>query len=195
METHMVQVKWSPGHTGIEGNEAADKLADSGALVDAWDAGFAARPTASGIGTIMRTLRTQARMDWWNSRSSKLSKWYKTFNLSYSVKKLLELDLPITTLHRYIAVRTSHGDFDWYHRKFQHNDAKTTCLCGKNKSPEHLVLCPKTQRRFMIWPSKPDLPPSNKREAAAYLHALLQTPKNFAKFLEITKFYTDICTR
>src|SRR5258706_5128710 len=28
MQTHNIGIKWAPWHTGIEGNEAADKLAD-----------------------------------------------------------------------------------------------------------------------------------------------------------------------
>ena len=31
MQTHDVKIRWAPGHTGIEGNEAADRLADLGA--------------------------------------------------------------------------------------------------------------------------------------------------------------------
>lgn len=49
MESYDVAVRWSPGHTGIEGNEAADKLADQGAMKPQWDVGTAGQPTASGI--------------------------------------------------------------------------------------------------------------------------------------------------
>lgn len=32
MQTHYhIKIRWAPGHTGIEGNEAANKLADLGA--------------------------------------------------------------------------------------------------------------------------------------------------------------------
>ena len=48
MQTHDVKIRWAPGHTGIEGNEAADRLADLGAQQD-WDTGLASEPTVSGI--------------------------------------------------------------------------------------------------------------------------------------------------
>ena len=36
MQSHDVQVHWAPGHTGIKGNEATDKLADLGAATEEW---------------------------------------------------------------------------------------------------------------------------------------------------------------
>jgi hypothetical protein len=56
METHDVRIRWAPGHTGIKGNEAADELANLGAIELLWDDGLASEPMASGIGLIFRKL-------------------------------------------------------------------------------------------------------------------------------------------
>jgi ribonuclease HI len=94
METHDVRIRWSPGHTGIEGNEAADELANLGAMKPEWDTGLASEPTVSGIRSIFRRLRREARSSWWAKYSANLSKWYKKWELPYQVKPPLELELP-----------------------------------------------------------------------------------------------------
>lgn len=195
MMTHDVGIKWSPGHTGIEGNEAADRLADRGAMKPEWDAGPASEPTVSGIRSIFRSLRDQARMDWWANCSPKLSSWYKKWDTTYAVKALPELTLPRSILHRFLAVRSAHGDFAWYHTKFNHEDANITCSCGSPKTPLHLVRCRKTQRRFAQWPDRPRNPPTSQAEGLSYLHRLMAKPLEFAKLIEITEFYSKICTR
>jgi ribonuclease HI len=197
MQTHDVKIRWAPGHTGIEGNEAADKLADLGAQEQHWDTGPASEPTVSGIRSIFRGLRRNAQCAWWAERSAKLSAWYKKWGLEYRVKPLPELDLPRSTLHRLLALRSSHGDFSWYHRKFNHVDAKLTCSCGRSKDPGHLVRCRKTAtfRLFPLWPQRPHWPPSNQSEAMEYLSRLMAKPTDFATFLKVTEFYSKICTR
>ena len=72
---------------------------------------MASEPIVSGIRSIYRDLRRQAQHSWWAKRGTKLSAWYKKWRLEYRVKPLLELDLTRTTLHRLLALRSSHGDF------------------------------------------------------------------------------------
>ena len=55
METHEVSIKCAPGHSGIEGNEIADRLANLGARHPSYPTGKAAMPTLSGIKSIART--------------------------------------------------------------------------------------------------------------------------------------------
>ncbi len=73
MQSHDVRVRWAPGHTGIKGNEAADKLADLGAATDEWDAAMASEPTISGIRSVFQTLQKGAQSQWWVARAAKLS--------------------------------------------------------------------------------------------------------------------------
>lgn len=193
MQTYNVKIRWAPGHTGIEGNEAADRLADLGAAVEHWDSGLASEPTVSGIRSIFRSLRRETQCSWWTKRATKLSTWYRKWGLSYAVKPLPELDLPRSTLHRLLALRTSHGDFSWYHRKFSHTDATLTCSCGQPKTPEHIVLCRKTRTAFQFWPQRPQALPTNQKEGIEYLTRLIEKPADFASFLRITEFYSRIC--
>ena len=195
MQTHNVSVKWAPGHTGIEGNEAADKLADLGASTPQWDAGLASEPTVSGIRTVFRQLRREAQCLWWAECSTKLSKWYKNWALTYQVTTPPELELPRSILHRLLAIRSSHGDFEWYHTKFKHTNAKLTCSCGHRKGPIHLVRCRKTAKNYRKWPQKPRFAPTNSTEAINYLSSLMASPTDFEALLETTGFYTRICTR
>ncbi|RAL64638.1 hypothetical protein DID88_001671 [Monilinia fructigena] len=47
MQVYNIRIKWSPGHTEIEGNEAADRLADTGAHTPEYDPGPASLPTSA----------------------------------------------------------------------------------------------------------------------------------------------------
>ncbi|QQK40076.1 putative RNA-directed DNA polymerase from transposon X-element [Penicillium digitatum] len=147
----------------------------------------------NGIRSIFRELRNEARLRWWDTVSQKLSQWYRRWSDTYEIDSLPELELRRPALHRWLALRSSHGDFDWYHRKFNHEDAKLDCSCGRRKSPEHLALCHKTQRSFRHWPKRPPTPPTDRTEAVAYLRSL--DPKQFVELLELTSFYSRVCTR
>jgi ribonuclease HI len=197
MQTHDIHYKWSPGHSGIEGNEVADRMADKGAKQTPPDRGPESKPTISGISSIARTLRKQAKDDWWHQKSSKLSQAYKQWEPLYEVKPLRELSLPRPILHRYLAIRTTHGDFAWYHTKFNHQEAELNCSCGRAKTPDHLARCPSVHKLFFQWPReiRPQFPPSTRKEAASLLRDLLAAPEHFEEFLRVTEFYSKICTR
>jgi ribonuclease HI len=55
MQIHDVRIRWSPGHTGIEGNEAADRLADLGALQPKLETSPMLHLTASRIRSLYQT--------------------------------------------------------------------------------------------------------------------------------------------
>ena len=190
-----ISIRWAPGHTGIEGNEAADALAEAEAQHPQEPEDMASGPSSSGILWISKKELRSVKMEWWTMKKEKLSRWYRDWGLSYDTKAPSELTLPRHTLQRLLAIRSSHGDFAWYHKKFCHEDAKLQCSCGLDKTPDHMVHCRRARRLFAQWPNWPLWPPTNCTEGLAYLSQLIQHPQDFADFLQVTGFYTKICTR
>jgi ribonuclease HI len=193
MDREKVQVKWCPGHMGIEGNEVADKLAKEGSQLPPQS--IDAMPTVSSARSLVWGLNKTAQQQWWARLSSKLSARYRNWELNFSDREPPALSLKRPVLHHYLAVRTGHGDFAWYHRKWNHEDANLRCSCGEEKAPNHLVWCRKTQRTFARWPCPPQSPPQTRQERMDYLRHLMAKPADFQTFLDVTGFFTRICPR
>jgi len=192
-----IQVKWAPGHMGIHGNELADKLAKDG-LKAPRDPKSA--PTLAGVkAKIKQKLRSIRDQDW-KRASCSLSPRYKAWKLNYDplrVPKELET-LSRTQLQLFLAIRTGHGDFAHYHRRFRHHGAELHCTCGYKKTPEHIVMCRKVQRHFDEWPwpgRRPKVRPRTRQEKLKYLQELMENPESFQKYLKVTGFYSTICPR
>jgi hypothetical protein len=193
METHDVSIEWTPGHTGIERNEAADRLANLETSHPSHPTGKTPMPTLSGIKSIARQLLQGNQQIWWSAKKRKLSKWYNSWNLEYKpCSGPAELDLPRTTLARLLSIRSMHGEFAWCHRKFNHDNANLACSCGHDKTPEHLVLCRKTQGAFRRWPLRPPTPPSSQSDGLAYTAVLIKDPEAFEAFISLTQYYTKV---
>ncbi|KAI1510922.1 gag-pre-integrs multi-domain protein [Pyrenophora tritici-repentis] len=174
MEAYNVKTRWAPGHMKIVGNELADQLADSEAKDPHQPYGMAASPTRSGIRTVGRRLLEHTRDTWWQDKSSRLSAWYTQWQLPYDTRRTpAALWLPRRILAKVLMIRSTHGDFEWYHRKFNHEDT-SKCLCGRPKTPEHLVFCKRATTHFKKWPLRPIVPPRTRQEGLAYL---AQTPQ------------------
>ena len=123
-------------------------------------------PTAYGVKSLARKITRDLRKNWWSRVSLDLSERYRSWGLMYHIRCPRELDvLTRPALHRYLAVRTGHGDFAWYHRRFEHPDAKLTCSCGRDKDTRHLVQCKKAQATFDRWPCRPIRQPRSEKEA------------------------------
>ena len=127
-----------------------------------------------------------AQSSWWADRRPKLSRWYKRLT-SYNTTSREELTLSRPVLAKPLAIRMMHGDFAWYHRKYKHDDAALLCSCGKDKSPDHLVHCPRMRRWFLQWFARPAWPSINIEEGIIYLQQLLSDPEDFADFLRLAK--------
>lgn len=190
-----IMIKWSPGHMGIQGNEEADELAKAGqrATMDPQ----ASNPTLAGIAALRRRKMAVIRARYWESTQARLSNRYKSWQLEYKLACPPELQiLTRRQLHALLALRHGHGDFDWYHTRYQHHLAIRHCSCGALKTPGHLIECSKTRRLWHRWPWPEDrlkLRPETRLEKQRYLQYLVEQPKAFQAFLQATKFYTDIC--
>ena len=195
----MVNVKWSPGHVDIEGNEEADKQAKRGA--ESTDFDEDSGPTAAGIRSIGKKLLKLAAIGAWASAQTRLSDHYRKHcsDFTTSDKCPTSLKLNRGSLGRWLALRTSHGDFNWYHERFQHEDFNPACTCGCIKSPAHLVHGTKARKFFKLWPwpnsfkNRPQQDQPSTR--VTYFSLLLADSSLFAKYLEVTDFYRSICPR
>ena len=193
-DKHDVRVKWCPGHCDIPGNELADQLAKEGTKLHEPDQDCT--PTLYGIKSIGRKHMAAKRESWWEGAKLRLSRRYNDWNLGYKIRSPEELHvLSRPELHRYLAIRTGHGDFAWYHVKFKHDDAQLDCSCGRPKDPLHLARCTKLRERYLLWPEPRPKRRPNGRQASKYLHKMMAKPTLFRDFLQATDFYGAICAR
>ncbi|PZR61209.1 MAG: hypothetical protein DI537_52575, partial [Stutzerimonas stutzeri] len=132
-----VQVRWIPGHTNIPGNEEADGLAKAGCLQPEPPE---AMPSLAHLRRLARQESRDAFKAWWSTEAPES---YKTLNLEATTSCPPELALPRATLHTLLAARSRHGDFADYHERFNHDDARLDCSCGRRKAPEHPFYCRK----------------------------------------------------
>lgn len=175
-----VQVHWIPGHTGIPGNEAADRQANWGATTPA-SAPASSPPTR--LAWARRALKKNLAKcfeDYWATHAPQS---YKNLAIPLDPRPP-ELSLPRGSLGRLLAARSGHGDFAAYHERFNHSDALLTCSCGQLKAPQHFFHCPQgRQAAPHPW-------------AGQAAREILGTSKGallFHQWLQQSNFYGTIC--
>ncbi|OAQ57666.1 endonuclease/reverse transcriptase [Purpureocillium lilacinum] len=139
-----VHVRWIPGHTNIPGNEEADGLAKAGCLQPEPPG---AMPSLAHLRRLARQQSRDAFKAWWSTEAPES---YKPLNLEATTSCPPELALPRATLHTLLAARSRHGDFADYHERFNHDDARLDCSCGRRKAPEHPFYCRKVPPRLRM---------------------------------------------
>lgn len=139
-----ITVQWIPGHTGLKGNEIADREAKK-------FAGYPPSPLAEKAHTLSHA-RKSARAEkdnawakeWDNQAPRGAIKIYQDLCLkpSSNVKDRPELKLKREILGWLIATRSGHGHFADYHERFGHEEAELHCKCGQRRARLHPFLCP-----------------------------------------------------
>ncbi|KJZ68219.1 hypothetical protein HIM_12392 [Hirsutella minnesotensis 3608] len=159
-----VEVHWIPGRADIPGNEEADALAKAGAsLPEPADNA----PTLAHLRKIARQRPKLAFKIWWQASAPEQ---YKNLDLTAANGCPPELALSRPLLHHLLAARTRHGDFADYHERFDHQDERLTCSCGRRKDPTHIFYC----RKVAPW-HRLRLTPSPPRAMLTYLQAAFPT--------------------
>ncbi|KAK8096411.1 uncharacterized protein PG998_014279 [Apiospora kogelbergensis] len=158
MDWHNISIKWSPGHKEIQGNEMADELAKSGALHGPKDPD--SRPTAAGLKSLAKSMIRDMANNWWPK--ARYSSGITNAEILYKPGKCLKvLEIPRAHLGWYMQTITAHGDYAWYHRRFEHEDAELHCPCSYSdysriaRSVQHMVCCPGSKRTLQNWPKPP----------------------------------------
>ncbi|RYC78313.1 hypothetical protein BFJ63_vAg18812, partial [Fusarium oxysporum f. sp. narcissi] len=167
--------------TTSHGAIQADKLAKAASSLPEPEG---AQPTLAYLRRIARQKPKEAFQAWW---STSAPEQYKRLNLKATTGCSPELSLPRAALHHLLAARSLHGDFAAYHERFNHDDARLLCSCGRRKAPDHIFYCRKVppRHRMRLTPSP---------NAAVNL----AVGKDFTKFIDLSKnsaFFGKICPR
>ena len=141
-----------------------------------------ASPTLAFLRKTARKRPRDAFEAWWAQNEPER---YKPLGLKATIRCPPELKLRRPILHHLLAARSHHGDFADYHERFNHVDARLTCLCGRRKAPTHIFYCRRLppRHRMRMLPS----PTAAVNQARG---------KNFDKFSAMAEaFFGKVCPR
>lgn len=132
------------------------------------------------------TLRTQIRDIWWKTN---IPASYAQLEIKHAPLFPKELLLSRKALGIILAARTGHGDFTAYHTRFNHAEARLTCLCGSPKTPTHFLFCRILRRR------RGGLTAGSIDKLLPDLIGTSEGAISMSKWLENSRFFEEICPR
>ncbi|EDO04694.1 hypothetical protein SS1G_07177 [Sclerotinia sclerotiorum 1980 UF-70] len=180
-----ISLNWVPGHTSVEGNELADKLAKEATTI---------QPTSNetSFGLLGMTVKEYASDQWLDTlkqyelRSNQSPSTYsKLFPWKIGSKIKLPSGTTRNTASAFFQLKLGHGYIKSYLHRFKLTNNK--CICSNIEAPQHLLIsCPiyKTKRKEIFKKI-----PLSKNTIQFLLHTKIGIELAI-KFINITKIAT-----
>ncbi|APA14966.1 predicted protein [Sclerotinia sclerotiorum 1980 UF-70] len=180
-----ISLNWVPGHTSVEGNELADKLAKEATTI---------QPTSNetSFGLLGMTVKEYASDQWLDTlkqyelRSNQSPSTYsKLFSWKIGSKIKLPSGTTRNTASAFFQLKLGHGYIKSYLHRFKLTNNK--CICSNIEAPQHLLIsCPiyKTKRKEIFKKI-----PLSKNTIQFLLHTKIGIELAI-KFINITKIAT-----
>lgn len=136
-----ISLNWVPGHTSVEGNELADKLAKEATTI---------RPTSNEtsfglLGMIIKEYDSDQWLSTLNQYELRSNQSPSTYSKLFPWKIGSKIKLPSGTTRNtasaFFQLKLGHGYIKSYLHRFKLTNNK--CICGNIEAPQHLLIsCP-----------------------------------------------------